>query len=186
MDGTQMGTYFNILSLTPARPVSSPDLLRPPHRLACQGKCELTLQRSWRKNTWQFSTICPLTCTVLLSPGGRSHSLTAFCWSQELACSVKHKGFCSTVLRSPAYSCSPETILTTSLDVLALISCGSDGNPTHAEPEDHTEERICTQQMALQYRALLLPAKPSTSVSGCISEQLWHFILILPRLPTPK
>lgn len=103
-------------------------------KLACQGKCELTLQGSRGKEQWQFSIIHPLTCTVLLSPGGRSRSLTAFCWSQELACSDKHKGFCSTVLSSPAHVCSPETILSASLDVSTLISCDSDGNPTQAEP----------------------------------------------------
>lgn len=102
---------------------------------ACHRNCELTLQvvTGSRKHS-SSAPFIPLTCTVLLSLEGRSRSQTAFCWSQEPACSVKHKVFCSVVLRSPAHVYSPETILSTSLDASALISCGSDGNPTQAEP----------------------------------------------------
>lgn len=98
----------------------------------------------WSQGAENIAPFIPLTCIVLLSPGGRSRSQTAFCWSQELACSVKHKAFCSTVLRSPAHACSPETILSASLDVSALISCGSDGKHT-CWARDHTEESICLQ-----------------------------------------
>lgn len=136
-DGTQMGTVLWHLVPNPSKACQQPwpavysklhiaSLAKATVSWPCRGHGE--------KKTQQFSTVHPLTCTVLLSPGGRSRSQTAFCWSQELACSVKHKGFCLTVLRSPAHVCSPETILSASLDVSALISCGSDGNSTHAEP----------------------------------------------------
>lgn len=86
--GLRWELYFDILSLTPARPAQQ-------SWCAVYSKLHIALlvRAHGEKQTWQFSTIHPLTCTVLLSPGGRSRSLTAFCWSQELACSVKHKGF---------------------------------------------------------------------------------------------
>lgn len=135
--------------------------LRTTHCHACHSIWELTLQvvTGSRKQTAPF---IPLTCTVLRSPRGRSHSQTAFCWSQELVCSIRHKGFCSTVLRSPAHVCSPETILSASLDVSALISCGSDGNPTHAEQETILRSVLVTINSTTVHRiALLLPAQPS-------------------------
>lgn len=115
----------------------------------------------------------PLTCTALPSPGGRSRSQTVFCWSQELACSVKDKCFCSTTLRSPAHICSPEAVLSASLDESALIFCGSDRNPTHAQAGFILRNVFSTvHSTKVQRIALLLPGKPSASVPGHTAEQL--------------
>lgn len=127
--GLRWKLYFDIL--TPARPVSSPDLL-----------WTQTLPRQmWADPAGVMGKVTH----------GRSapfiHSLVLCSWVQEVdlihwqrSVGLRNwpvqinKGVCSTVLRSPVHIYSPETVLSASLDVSALISCGSDGNPTHAEP----------------------------------------------------
>lgn len=145
-------------------------MLKTARCCACQRTCELTLQvvTGSRRRSGSAPFIA-LTCTVLLSPGGRSRWQTAFCWSQELACSVKHKVFCSIVLRSPAHVCHPETILSASLDVSALAVME---NPHTLSQGSYWGVYLSTVNSTIVQRiALLLPAKPSTSVPGHILEQ---------------
>lgn len=137
---------------------------------ACQRTRELTLLVvTGSRRCSSSAPFIPLTCTVLPSPGGRSRSQTVFCWSQELACSVKHKVFCSIVLRSPARVYYPETILSASLDVSALAVME---NPQMLSQESYWGVYLSTVNNTIVQRiALLLPAKPSTSVPGHILEQ---------------
>lgn len=156
-----------------------------------QAPCEMALQSklhiamlarataSWlsravtrsRKHSGSVPSI-PLTCTVLLSPGGRSRWQTAFCWSQELACSVKHKVVWSTVLRPPTLIYNPEALSDAHLDASVLIFCGNYGNPTRGKPEIILRSLFSTvNSPEVQRIVFLLPAKPSTSVPGHTAEQ---------------
>lgn len=113
----------------------------------------------------------PLTCTVLPSPGGRFRWQTAFCWSQELACSVKHKVVWSTVLRPPAHIYNPEAVPGAHLDASVLIFCGNYGNLNVVSQIILRSLFSTVNSTKVQRIDFLLPAKPSTSVPGHTAEQ---------------